>query len=175
MIVVLRLLHLSELEQALDKLKPGEISEPVKSVFGFHIIKLEEVKEARVKPLDEVKEEITKASLAAAFENNYPIAFWRLPNTGEIHVVVSFDQIQKLAKVDFEELEKGFVISPFDNVNRPHLFIRSSLHIAFDFDEVSCHFDFNKEKPSHQEELFIDSFFNRLDTPENYKNYHIFS
>lgn len=50
----------SAFEKALDKLKPGEISEPVLSPFGYHIIKLEDVKEQRIKPLTEVKEEIIK-------------------------------------------------------------------------------------------------------------------
>jgi len=48
-----------EFEEALDKLQPGEISEPVQSMFGFHLIKLNEVNEGRLKPLEEVKEEIT--------------------------------------------------------------------------------------------------------------------
>lgn len=118
------------------------------------------------------KAEIAGASLSSAYENDYPIAFWRLPNTGEIHILISFDKAQKLDKVDFEELAKGFVIAPFDNVHNPHLFIKSDLHIAFDFDEVSCHFDFNKEKPSHREEVFIDSFFHRLDNLEQTPSYH---
>jgi len=49
-----------EFESALDKLKPGEIGEPVKTVFGHHLIKLDKVEEERTKPLEEVKEEITK-------------------------------------------------------------------------------------------------------------------
>jgi peptidyl-prolyl cis-trans isomerase D len=49
-----------DFEAALDRLKPGELSEPVKTQFGFHIIRLEEVKEQRTKPLEEVKEEIKK-------------------------------------------------------------------------------------------------------------------
>lgn len=118
------------------------------------------------------KEEIARASLSSAFENDYPIAFWRLPNTGEIHVLISFREALKLDKVDFEELAKGFVIAPFDNVNQQHIFIQSDLHIAFDFDEVSCQFDFNKEKPTHQEEVFIDRFFYRLDHPESVPSYH---
>lgn len=40
-------------------LKEGEISEIVRTSFGFHIIKVEEIKEARTKPLVEVREEIT--------------------------------------------------------------------------------------------------------------------
>lgn len=49
-----------EFEAALDQLKPGELSDPVKSMFGFHIIRLEEMKEGRTKPLTEVQEEIKK-------------------------------------------------------------------------------------------------------------------
>ncbi len=53
-------LMIPEFEAALDKLKPGELGGPVKTVFGFHIIKLDEVKEERLKPLTEVQEEIKK-------------------------------------------------------------------------------------------------------------------
>lgn len=118
------------------------------------------------------KEEIAKASLAAAYDNEYPIAFWRLPNTGEIHVLISFDEVQYMDTIGFDNLEKGFVIAPFDNVHKQNLFIKSDLHIAFDFDEVSCHFDFDKEKPSFKEEFFIDSFFQHLDSPALTTPYH---
>jgi len=49
-----------EFENALMKLKPGEVSKPVLSPFGYHLIKLGEKIESRVKPLDEVKESIEK-------------------------------------------------------------------------------------------------------------------
>ncbi|GJL77718.1 MAG: peptidylprolyl isomerase [Nitrospinaceae bacterium] len=49
-----------EFDDALEKLKIGEISEPVKSPFGYHIIRLDEKQEARTKPLSEVKEEVIK-------------------------------------------------------------------------------------------------------------------
>ncbi len=49
-----------EFEAALDKLVPGALSDPVKTMFGFHIIRLEELKEEYTKPLSEVQEEIRK-------------------------------------------------------------------------------------------------------------------
>ncbi len=49
-----------EFEKALDNMKAGELAGPIKTVFGYHIIKLDELKEERKKPVSEVKEEITK-------------------------------------------------------------------------------------------------------------------
>ena len=45
-------------EDVAFSLDPGEISEPVSTVFGVHILKLEDRKEARLLPLDEVREQL---------------------------------------------------------------------------------------------------------------------
>ena len=47
-----------EFEDAAFALKPGEISEPVKSQFGYHIIKVEGRRPAGVQPLAEVRDAI---------------------------------------------------------------------------------------------------------------------
>ena len=48
-----------EFENACATLKVGEISGPVKTKLGYHIIKLTDRKEPDVKPINEVTEEIT--------------------------------------------------------------------------------------------------------------------
>ncbi|MDP2785029.1 MAG: SurA N-terminal domain-containing protein [Sulfurimicrobium sp.] len=48
-------------EDAVFKMAPGEISEPVLSDFGYHIIKLATVKPAKIRVQQEVRSEITQA------------------------------------------------------------------------------------------------------------------
>jgi peptidyl-prolyl cis-trans isomerase C len=51
--------YVPEFSQAMVKLKKGEMTEvPVKSQFGWHIIKVVDVREAQFPPLDEVKPQI---------------------------------------------------------------------------------------------------------------------
>jgi peptidyl-prolyl cis-trans isomerase D len=45
-------------EEAAFKMKKGEVSDLVRTSFGYHIIKVEDVKEARTKSLEEVKGQI---------------------------------------------------------------------------------------------------------------------
>ncbi|HEY8162743.1 MAG: peptidylprolyl isomerase [Methylocystis sp.] len=49
-----------EFGEAASKLKPGELSEPVKTQFGWHIIKLDETRPKTFPPLDEVKDQVTR-------------------------------------------------------------------------------------------------------------------
>jgi len=51
--------YVPEFSQAMIKLKKGEMTqEPVKSQFGYHIIKLEDTRQAQFPPIDEVKPQI---------------------------------------------------------------------------------------------------------------------
>lgn len=47
-----------EFDDALAKMKPGEIAGPVKTMFGYHIIKLDDVKESRQLTYEEMHDKI---------------------------------------------------------------------------------------------------------------------
>lgn len=47
------------LEEAAFELEKGELSDLVKTRFGYHIIKLEDIQEAGVRPFEEVRDEIS--------------------------------------------------------------------------------------------------------------------
>ena len=51
----------AEFEKVAFALNKDEISEPFESPFGYHIVKLMALKEAQVKPLEEVEKEIISA------------------------------------------------------------------------------------------------------------------
>jgi len=53
----------TEFQDALDALKVGEVSGLVESEYGWHIIKVNEEREQRTKPLDEVRDQIEQTIL----------------------------------------------------------------------------------------------------------------
>lgn len=70
--------------QAAEGLKAGDVSEPVKTSFGYHLIKVTELVPAKVKPFEEVKDEIRKTAQKNAAEKEF------------------YDKGQKLAEQTFE-------------------------------------------------------------------------
>jgi len=58
-------------EEAASNLKLGEVSEPVKSAFGYHLIKVTELAAGEVKSFDSVKAELTKAYQKSQAESTF--------------------------------------------------------------------------------------------------------
>jgi peptidyl-prolyl cis-trans isomerase C len=49
-----------EFGDAAAKMKPGEVSEPIKTQFGWHIIKLDETRPKTFPPLDQIKDQVAR-------------------------------------------------------------------------------------------------------------------
>jgi len=58
-------------EEAVKKLQPNEISEPVKSQFGYHIIKLFEIKPEQTQTFEMVREQIIASIRKEQAENKF--------------------------------------------------------------------------------------------------------
>lgn len=61
----------AEFSDAAFAMKKGEISEPVKSDYGYHIIKVTGKKEAKETKYDEIKDEVKSAYVESQISNQY--------------------------------------------------------------------------------------------------------
>jgi len=84
-----------DFEKAAAQLKLGEVSEPVKSAFGYHLITVTELVPTETTALAEVKSEVSKAVQRAEAETS----FYEL---GEILTEVSFENSDNLQVVSDE-------------------------------------------------------------------------
>ena len=72
-------------EEAAFSLEVGDLSEPVRSDFGFHLIRVEDVRESRTRSFDEAKEELEREYRNEQAEQAY------------------FEQVERLSNLVFEQ------------------------------------------------------------------------
>ena len=63
--------YVAEFEATLDKLKPNEVSQPVKTQYGYHIIKLLAVRQTAAPTFDSVKAQLTAEATKTKLDSLY--------------------------------------------------------------------------------------------------------
>ena len=79
-------------EAAAFVLKPGEISDPVETPFGVHILKLEEHREAYLLPLDEIREDLRDHVREERMEAAVEQEIERLREQGEVEILIALER-----------------------------------------------------------------------------------
>ena len=91
----------AEFEQALEGMETGDISDPVKTQFGWHIVKLNETREKPVPALEEVRAEIVsglqESVILSKIEELKAASEITLPEAGDFDaaVLTNLDLLEK--------------------------------------------------------------------------------
>ncbi len=86
----------AEFEDVAFKLKVNEISDPVKTEYGYHIIKVTGKKEAKAANLKDNKEAIKEALLTQKLQTEYPA--WLESKKAEYKITNTFDKTAETKK-----------------------------------------------------------------------------
>jgi len=91
-----------EFEKTVYRLKEGEISDVVKTEYGYHIIKAEEVRKGKTLPFKEVENKIKSILLLRKQESAYKNWVRELRESAFIEISLFEDSTKKLSKKIFD-------------------------------------------------------------------------
>jgi peptidyl-prolyl cis-trans isomerase D len=115
-------------EDALFALQVGELSAPVRTEFGFHIIRLDELRAGEVQPFEAVREELASETRMRLAENEF---YDRANELGE----AAFDAYDELASVATATGLPLKTLKGFPRTGDPNAFANSAAVVQAAFAE----------------------------------------
>jgi len=106
-------------EQALFELKKGEVSKPVKTEFGYHLIKLVEIKAAPAETFDEKKAELMSDYQSEQREQAYQVALGELATAA--FEAANLEAIAEQFKLDIKQTPLFTEAKPVPELSKPEL------------------------------------------------------
>jgi len=82
-------------EAVAFSLQPGEISDIIETPFGVHILRLEERRESRLLPLDEVREQLRDHIRKEKMDTVVDAKKASLREQAEVHVLIPMERPKK--------------------------------------------------------------------------------
>ena len=83
---------------AVEMLQAGQVSDPVKTPFGWHVLQLREVREGRQVPFEDVRDELL-ADVARRGFDQFEAALTRAWDDGRPDLNTAFDRLGKAKPV----------------------------------------------------------------------------
>ncbi len=117
--------------------KPGDLSDIVRSAFGFHIIRLTDIKAGRVKPFEEVKDQVKKAVEASLKDEKF-VEIKDILTEKAFEVVDSLDEVAASTELEIKTSE------PFAKTGGKGIFANRGVVEAAFSDNVMVN-DYNSE------------------------------
>lgn len=70
--------------------------------------------------------------LNSCVEQKIPFALYKLPNSSQSKLIVSFEKTEVRKKIDFDECGSGFVMAPYHKVNELPYFYKNDFEVDFE-------------------------------------------
>lgn len=83
------------------------------------------------------KEQLLAAALGLAYDEQLPVAVWRMPHQTEVNLLISFSEATQVDNYELQELKNGFAFAPFNFNQSKGYFINGDVLLSFDFGEIA--------------------------------------